>query len=177
MEKIIFLDIDGVIATPYSLDESGIWTFTDECQDNLEYLLKKTGAKLVISSSWRKNTLDDTLKYFQEKRFRFCSEIIGITIRAYQYIEKGIHLSIPRGVEIKQWIDTHIHSENGKNFSRKKIGIDYTYCILDDDTDMLLEQKNYFVNTDSDCGLTILDVDKAVSILNERRKEKLLKRQ
>ena len=165
--KYIFLDIDGVIATPESLEEgSGTWAFTNECMDNLEYLLKNTGAKIVVSSSWRKHTLDSTITYFDEKGFRFCSDIIGITIRAYHYIEKGIHLSIPRGVEIKQWIDTNVHSQNGQNFVRKKPRQDFSYVILDDDTDMLLEQQPYFVRTNPAEGLTIADTNKAISILN-----------
>ncbi len=43
---------------------------------------------------------------------------------------QGIHLSIPRGVEIEQWIDTHIHihyrdGSNAENGTIKKIGPDF----------------------------------------------------
>ena len=100
------------------------------------------------------------------KEFLFSDKIIGITIRAYHYIQKGIHLSIPRGVEIKQWIDTHIYSDNGKNWKRKRLGVDYNYVILDDDTDMLLEQKDHFIQCDGMIGLTNEQVDKAIEILS-----------
>jgi hypothetical protein len=52
--------------------------------------------------------------------FLFYDKIIGVTIRAYQYLDKTkkIHLSIPRGVEIMQWLDTNVHSDNGINFKR-----------------------------------------------------------
>jgi DNA modification methylase len=53
-------------------------------------ILKKTNAKIVLSSSWRKNTLEDTIKYMEKRGFRFCDKIVGVTIRAYHYIEKGI---------------------------------------------------------------------------------------
>lgn len=107
----------------------------------------------------------------KQEGFRFCDKIIGVTIRAYHYLDpnKKIHLSIPRGVEIKQWIDTNVHSDNGKNWERKKIGVDYTYVILDDDSDMLLEQKDYFIRTCGDIGLTPSDVKTAIQILNFKR--------
>ena len=101
--------------------------------------------------------------------FLFNDKLIGVTIRAYQWLERGtgIHLSIPRGVEIKQWVDTHIHSDNGKNWERKKLGKDFTYVILDDDCDMLLEHKDNFIRTNSVIGLTDDDVSSAVAILNK----------
>ena len=166
MIKIIFLDIDGVIATPKSIDEAGFWTFTKECQDNLGIILKETGAKIVVSSSWRLHTVKDTVEDLREKGFLYCDSIIGVTIRAYHYIQKGIHLSIPRGVEIKQWIDTHVHSNNGKDFIRKVLFLDYSYVILDDDVDMLLEHTHQFINTNPDNGLTVEEANKAIEILN-----------
>ena len=80
---------------------------------------------------------------------------------------QGVHLAIPRGVEIKQWIDTHIHSENGKNWNYKDIGVDFNYVILDDDSDMLLEQAEHFVKTDTLLGLSKDDVERAIKILNQ----------
>jgi len=167
MIKIIFLDIDGVVATPDYLKD-GQWALNPEKQEILGKILKLTGAKIVLSSSWRLHTLEDTKAKMKEEGFLFVDDIIGVTIRAYHYIDKSskIHLSIPRGVEIQQWIDTHIHSENGKNFKRKKLGIDYQYVILDDDTDMLYTQRNNFVNTNSEKGLDMYCSAKAISILS-----------
>jgi hypothetical protein len=169
MEKYIFLDIDGVIATDESI-EKGIWGLTPRCQELLREIIDKTDAKIVITSSWRKNTLEGTIDYFQSKGFKFCNRIIGITIRAYHYItrEERVHLSIPRGVEIKQWIDTHIHSNNGKDWAKRQLNKDYTYVILDDDSDMLLEHKDYFIQTDSMKGLQDEDVILAINILNNK---------
>jgi hypothetical protein len=168
VKKYIFLDIDGVIATPESIDESGMWALVNSAQDLLGEILQATGAKIVLSSSWRRHDLDSTKEFMKQEGFRFVDDIIGVTIRAYHYLErdKKIHLSIPRGVEIKQWIDTHVHSDNGKNWERKKIGVDYTYLILDDDSDMLLEHKDYFIRTRGDVGLTRSDVNVAIQILN-----------
>lgn len=167
MEKIIFLDIDGVLAIPSCLKD-GMWALSDEKQKLLGKILDQTGAKIVLSSSWRYVTLERTKEHMESEGFLFNDKLIGVTIRAYHYLEKGskIHLSIPRGVEIKQWIDTHIHSDNGKNWERKKVGNDFTYIILDDDLDMLLEQKDHFLNTNSEIGLTDEIVEHAVAILN-----------
>ena len=167
MKKIIFLDIDGVLATPDYL-EDGEWALNPEKQELFRELLRLTEAKIVLSSSWRHNTLENTKAYMKEKGFLFVDDIIGVTIRAYHYIDKStkIHLSIPRGVEIQQWIDTNIHSENGKNWERKKLGVDYQYVILDDDTDMLFTQRNNFIQTDSTVGLTLGKIHAAIQILN-----------
>lgn len=166
MKKYIFLDIDGVIATAESVEE-GEWGLVDSKQVLLGQILDKTDASIVLSSSWRKHTLQETKTYMFEKGFRFTDKIVGVTIRAYHYIEKGIHLSIPRGVEIKQWIDTNLHSSNGKIFVRKHLGLDYNYVIIDDDSDMLLEHKDNFVRTDFTLGLIEQDVEKAILILNK----------
>lgn len=165
MDKYIFLDIDGVIATPDRIVD-GEWALVDTCQDNLGEILNKTNAYIVLSSSWRKNTLKNTIYYMSEMGFKYTDKIVGITIRSYKYLQKGIHLSIPRGVEIKQWIDTNVHSDNGKNFIRKELGKDYNYVILDDHTDMLLEHRNNFIRTDSRKGLNEEDVIEAINILN-----------
>ena len=78
-----------------------------------------------------------------------------------------IHLSIPRGVEIHQWIDTNIHSDNGKNWKRKTLGVDYQYVILDDDCDMLYIQRNNFIRTNGNIGLTEENCKLAIEILNK----------
>ena len=168
MQKFIFLDIDGVLATPEYLKE-GQWALHPEKQELLGKILAETGASIVLSSSWRYSTLERTKEHMEIEGFLFNDKLVGVTIRAYQWLERGtgIHLSIPRGVEIKQWIDTHVHSDNGKDWERKKLGKDFTYVILDDDTDMLLEHKDHFVNTKSEIGLTDEDVQKAIAILNK----------
>ena len=169
MKKIIFLDIDGVIATPESVVD-GLWALVESKQKLLEFIIMQTEAEIVLSSSWRLSSVDETKKYMKEKGFWFCDKIIGVTIRAYHYLDKSekIHLSIPRGVEIQQWIDTHVHSDFGKNWSRKKLGEDYQYVILDDDSDMLYTQRNNFIRTDSKIGLTKEDALNAIKILNNK---------
>ncbi len=61
---------------------------------------------------------------------------------------------IPRGVEIDNWINWNTGDE------------EFRYVILDDDSDMLLSQKDNFIQTDSLKGLSKDDVEKAIKILN-----------
>ncbi len=176
MDIYFFLDIDGVLATPEKLKD-GMWGLVDARQLQFKKLMVKpnylldsewTEPKIVLSSSWRKFDLESTKEFMKQEGFWFWDKIVGITIRAYHYLDpnKKVHLSIPRGVEIKQWIDTHIHSDNGKNWQRKQLGVDYNYIILDDEPDMLLEHKDHFIKTHSTKGLTAKDVERAMRILN-----------
>jgi hypothetical protein len=164
MINYLFLDLDGVmIVEDHSLDHK---------INILDFMIHKHYMKIVVSSSHRKIDVEETKKYLLEKGFPrvITDNIVGITIRAYKYLDKTkkIHLSIPRGVEIKQWIDANIHSENGKNYKRKIKGYHYNYVIIDDDSDFLLEQKDNFINTDPSIGLVEAhneDLDRILSKL------------
>ena len=59
MKKIIFLDIDGVLATPEYLKD-GLWALNPDKQEMLGKILSETNADIVLSSSWRQNTLEET---------------------------------------------------------------------------------------------------------------------
>jgi hypothetical protein len=145
--KIVFLDFDGVITSPksrYKLDP--------ELLERLGRILDSTGANIVVSSSWRRGTLEDTKQYlstvshYLPEPFPFVDKVIGITpnIFAKQFY-------IHRGVEIWNWIN-----ENKVD----------KYVILDDDSDMLLEQASHFVHTKTVDGLTEQNVEEAIKILN-----------
>ena len=58
-----------------------------------------------------------------------------------------------RGLEIDYYLSKHHDVSN--------------YVIIDDDSDMLLYQKDYFVKTDYNIGIQQCDVDKAINILNK----------
>lgn len=150
MIKIIFLDIDGVLNVYCEgRDEYGC-TFHKHFEENLASLIKKTGAKIVVTSTWRSRGLL-VMKEIWEKR-SLAGEVIDIT----PHIDIG-----KRGEEIQQWM------ENNK--------VD-RYVIIDDDTDILESQKRNFVQTSDnpdhkDCidigyGLTKICTEKAIIILN-----------
>ena len=135
--KIIFLDIDGVLN---SINDK--FSQTLETQSHLSLLgelVKKTNAKIVLSSSWR--GIPSLRKLVENKMKEINAEIIGAT------------RSLPgtRGSEIKDWMkDKDIES----------------FVILDDDKDMDEMTKTNLVLTDSNKGLQKEDIEKALKILN-----------
>ena len=156
--KVIFLDFDGCVTTEktrYKLDPAKL--------ELLKEILDKTGAKLVISSSWRKYTLEATKEYlstvshFVPFPFPFVDDIIGVTERLYIKCKDENYYSVPRGMEIDLWIRKwNKHNED-------KIE---NYIILDDDLDMLISQQDHFIHTHWRTGLNKRDVKKAIKILN-----------
>lgn len=163
--KVIFLDFDGVITTL----ESG-WNLCPKKMKLLGEILQATDAKIVISSSWRRNTLEETLDFIsggsihaKHNPFPFLDNVVGITNRMYAFSYndpinersgKRPNYLIPRGVEIDRWLKINGHDV-------------YNYVILDDDNDMLYCQRNNFVQTDPYKGLSEENVEQAIKILNE----------
>ena len=163
--KVIFLDFDGVITTL----ESG-WNLCPKKMQLLGEIIEKTDARIVISSSWRRNTLEDTIKFIsgealhsKKNPFPYCDKVIGITDRMYAFswndkinenTGKRPTFLIPRGVEIQHYLNLN------KNISQ--------YVILDDCCDMLYIHKDNFVETDPYNGLSEEDVEKAIEILNRK---------
>jgi hypothetical protein len=148
--KVIFLDIDGVLnVIGKGRDEFG-QCFHKHFEDNLKWIIEQTGAKIVISSTWRMNGLSEMQRMWRHRNL--AGEVISIT----PYINNR-----KRGKEIQSWIDSNEIS---------------SYVIIDDDTDMLSSQENNFVRTSDnidhpDCvdigyGLTKKCAEKAVKILN-----------
>ena len=157
--KIIFLDIDGVLncESAYRNGECQYqeWIWEDGRKDHyqrfcirskelLNKLIDETGAKIVISSTWRHGGIDFMKKVWEMEEMS--GEIIGITpsMRANGY-------NIPRGMEIKYYLenDLKFHHINWDLTIQQeymdKSGIE-NYIIIDDDSDMLYNQRNHFVH-------------------------------
>lgn len=161
--KLIFLDIDGVLNhglyfekqskeninwDAMTKEEWRIKRFFDpESIDILNEITDKTNAKIVISSSWRNSfeKVSEMISFFQ--KVGITGEVIDRTgtlrftgIKDYDY-------SVPRGCEIKAWLEMNKGILNSK-ISKVK------YVILDDDSDMLYWQRNNYFRIDPYCGLT-----------------------
>jgi hypothetical protein len=155
--KIIFLDIDGVLNHELWFKEQRHKTaktkleyklsMIDETKiELLNKLIEATRAKVVVSSTWRKNhTIEQLQKLFELKRFK--GEIIGLTPILRFTGLKDYTYSVPRGNEIKAWLETNKGILNNK---MSKV----PYVIFDDDSDMLLWQRENFFWVDPYCGLT-----------------------
>jgi len=150
---IIFLDLDGVLnhenyyVKRSKRSMSDLWHERYFCPKSVEYLnmiTDATNARIVFSSSHRFRY--DTLEELQ-KNLRFAGitgKVIGITPKL-KYVNDSY--SVPRGCEIKSWM------ERNKGILGAKM-TEVKYAILDDDTDMLYWQRKSFFCTKGKGGLT-----------------------
>lgn len=140
--RILFVDIDGVLNNEAFFAKRRTTEPGNRRSDsidpenvlNLRGLVMMTGAKIVISSSWRHG--DDWLERLQDVFLRAgWSEppIIGRTPAL---------CNMPRGQEIQAWLEQHSAE---------------SYFILDDETDMLPEQQERLLRCDPKTGLTAKD--------------------
>lgn len=115
--NIIFGDIDGVFTNA----KTGWYIFDITAVNFIRWICKVTGAKLVISSSWR---------YAHPKSF--FENIFGKE-NLHKDWRTPVKLSSTRGDEIAMWLRSHPKIKD--------------YLILDDDTDMHSDQMDHFVKT------------------------------
>lgn len=152
--KIIFLDIDGVIAIdfeeksiPRNLSFHIPYMFTAQCVSYLNRILYATKAEIVLSSSWRLSYWDNIKQIFQLNNI-------------YKYpIDKTPKIKYDekynqRGDEINLYL--HRHPEIEK------------YVILDDDNDFdRIKNKECLFLTETDIGLTSSITDKIIKYLRD----------
>lgn len=159
--KIIFLDFDGVLNHEqfYSQrKEHGVYLgyplseIDPQSVQKLNNIIQATGAKVVISSTWRHGRKIEELQKILNY-FGFIGEIIDITP------DLGKYDFTVRGNEIWEWIKVNISDYFNYN----------QYVILDDDCDMLYYQKDNFIRVDRWVGITGGDVQNAIAILNGNR--------
>lgn len=178
MTNYIFLDIDGVLNSEHTLDESCenmdqkmASIISDQLVKNLSYLVEKTDAKIVLSSSWRTYFGDNV----NEPRNIFAIFLVhslnkhGLKLHDMTPYPKG-QFSNERGLEIKTYIGKH-NIEN--------------YVVIDDEefsdfrTHLNMSrfiQTNFGDETTTieNEGLTKELAEKAILILN--KKEPLVKK-
>lgn len=157
--KVIFLDIDGVLNCDTTTNRIFGYDFVDDDKvDRLKRIIDETGAKVVLSSTWRTgwydlekgrgNTLDADLFIALERRLLKS----GIEMIDKTPVFKG-HLSV-RGQEIRYWIE---HSEEDIE----------SFVILEDWESLYPYNDDNIVWTDGYDGLTDKDVESAIKILNK----------
>lgn len=152
--KVIFLDVDGVLNSfrtamahngfPMKFDDADVERFDHTAIALIKKIVFETGAKIVLSSSWRLLHKLDEFK------------AIGLDI------EYATPLSSPngfeRGHEIQDWLNEHPEVEK--------------YIIIDDDDDMLEHQQEFFIHTSMDNGFLLKHFDKAIEILGTTEEAK-----
>lgn len=153
--KVIFLDYDGVVNTimfdlenPERNKGKPRYNWPDDGKVNnpqavkwIEMLCKETGAKLVISSTWRSSP-----------NYKECLYNAGLS-PDIEILGKTPRLHIRRGLEIQKWLD-----ENGQDVTN--------FIIIDDDSDMehLMDR---LIQTNMDYGFMYPEYRKALAKLTE----------
>lgn len=158
---VIFLDIDGVFNCQIFYQENykkvkkrlrkqvkskeikRLERYKNQiCPDRIKWfseLCKEVKADVVISSTWRIGKSVEELQ-----------EIMNYCGGSFRIIGKTENLGYERGIEISKWLKDNVKPEtygcNYYDFHR--------YAIIDDDSDMLLNQRFNFFQTDNYSGLT-----------------------
>ena len=163
-KRIIFLDIDGCVNSDnwYTKTRGKQGHFDPNVIKRLN-TLEKYGVEVVVISSWGEEGVK------QLKNVGLKLPILGDT--------DHFHTDwFCRGNEIEKWIHDNLgglgtkygYDENGDPCYKKRYkdtDVDYEYVILDDDTDMLLGQKDHFIHVDRHTGITNEDIEKVKEIL------------
>ena len=183
MNNVIFLDIDGVLncenAFKNGFCKYNHWgshenhgyhmAFYPKSKNLLNKLIDETNSKIVISSTWRAMGLDWIKKVWCIENMN--GEIIGLT----PHITFSSGELAPRGCEI----DFYLQSIGFRNINwSSEVQLAYmkhsnlnNYIIIDDDSDMLYNQKEHFVHVKpspkNKDGFNIEHYNKAINILNE----------
>mmetsp|Transcript_53606 Transcript_53606/g.149125 ORF Transcript_53606/g.149125 Transcript_53606/m.149125 type:complete len:258 (-) Transcript_53606:96-869(-) len=146
--KLIFLDIDGVLVT------RRIGVFEEPLLMNLKKVVEQTGAKIVLSSDWRRHPTArlEARRVLGTVGLNF----IGCTPCLSAYIAQ-------RPTEIMQWKREHTRRADGEKV---------TQWIAIDDRALLEERhgqhlQGHFVQTQPMRGLVESVADECVRILNQ----------
>ena len=152
--KAIFLDIDGVLNNVKHcveicdklLGKEQYWAlyraisqmpFDYRCCELLQQLIEKTGAIVILSSTWRAN----------KKNIDIVEKFAGIKI-----YDRTPILNTIRGEEIEHYLKQH-----------QEISC---YVIIDDDSDMLKTQKSHFCLVNREIGFSKKNYKKCLEIFN-----------
>ena len=164
MQRLIFLDFDGVLNTTRNVarlraegqslsDEFG-YLFDAEAVANLQTIIEQTDAEIVVSSSWKFEGLERMRQLWQARRLP--GRLLDITPDYLGCIGE-IDPSNPdtfvgKGNEIKAWLE-------------RQAAADCRYVILDDTPDVLASQRENYIQINDECGITAADAKRAIEIL------------
>lgn len=140
--KILFLDIDGVVNCEKTFQTTSLYPLDKYMAFMVGKIQLDTDCKVVLSSSWRHHP--DGVKVVDKHVVRILDITPSIPVKTYAELE--------RGHEIQAWLDAHPEVTK--------------YAILDDDSDMLPEQKNNFFQTSWKEGLTEEIMKRVIEHLN-----------
>lgn len=161
-QKIIFLDIDGVLNNDKWMSErdlSGGWVpYFDFCPENVALfnkVLKETNASVVMSSSWRNGKSLDLLQEILVENGKVDERYLNLidkTLDDGQYPNRRLSERVPRWKYIAKWLEM-------------KAPKDCVFVVIDDFFDAW-EQGPNFIWTDPRVGLIEGNANYAIEFLN-----------
>lgn len=167
--KVVFLDVDGVLNAGRRVTK-GTQGFNlpdwvlPHAVHHINAIARITGAKFVISSTWRiGHTIPELRQMFAEAGIM--GDIIGKTEQGpcNWHHDAGFPECYQdhRGSEIKDWLRNHalVYADQPEQQVT-------AYAVLDDDGDMA-SVRDHYVKTAYDRGLTRKERDKVVEILGK----------
>eukprot|EP01120_Amphizonella_sp_Union-15-10_P014529 TRINITY_DN7063_c0_g1_i1.p1 TRINITY_DN7063_c0_g1~~TRINITY_DN7063_c0_g1_i1.p1 ORF type:complete len:166 (+),score=28.01 TRINITY_DN7063_c0_g1_i1:111-608(+) len=148
--KILFLDVDGVLIL---FNNRGV--FSKEALKQLKRVLQLTGAKVVLSSNW-KRTQESIEKLNKELLDMGAETVFGTTPE----LDYETSISSSRVKEIEKWLDDY-ETKNGEK-------IVYWAAVDDLDLGKVGSERfiDHFVITHREKGITPEKAEKLVLILN-----------
>ena len=143
--KLVFLDFDGVLTVP----ATNFRTASAESIRYLNELTDKTGAKIVVTSTWRLGGFE----YVKEilGSWGATGEVIGITPDLTKR-NKAIFVDASRGNEICE-------------FLRKMTEQPENFVILDDESDMW-PYSGFLILINHEIGFSEIDLEKALAMFS-----------
>lgn len=187
VEKVIFLDIDGVLNSEkwsekfweythskgrlsVDINDSIYDKFSDlsdpEATDLLIDVLNKTGAYIVLSSSWRSWTYNKTIQEFSTFRHipfrKLVPYIVGVTSRS----DGPIRL---REKEIQKFVDDIKSNTINPLIVDDNVRFleDFKWIVVDDDN----LNMQHFVRTNYETGFGEKEAKQIIEILGEKKYE------
>lgn len=171
MTNYIFLDIDGVLNSEHTLDESCenmdqkmASIISDQLVKNLSYLVEKTDAKIVLSSYWRvyfNNNIKNPNNIFAMALLASLNKY-NLKLHDMTPYPKGPYSS-ERGLEIKTYVEQNNITDyvviDDEEFSDFKTHLDMSRFIQTNFGDETTTIENE--------GLNIKVAKKAIEILNK----------
>ena len=157
--KIIFLDIDGVLNNveshrlPHTMNRKWMLRIDERNLPPLQWLLEKSGAQIVMSSSLRGGYDPEQWTQCWRELGVPSATVCGITPRLEEE-QNGLSLGVPRGREIGRWVNNH------------SLFFDIESFVILDDSDDMERLSSRLVLTDYRVGLTMADAEKALRTLS-----------
>ncbi|MCQ2159725.1 MAG: HAD domain-containing protein [Bacteroidales bacterium] len=171
IKKYVFLDFDGVMVSTEDqnqrkangcplTDEYGR-LFSPGAVENLRVLLDHPGIRLCLITSWvyAVKDLHDVWKdrNMPGKIYHVCQGG-GADFSSFACMSDEDVENLSPGMMIGKGQDVRVYLSRVKK--------PYAYVILDDIKDFYDEQLPHYIQVDPNPGLTMLDVQKAIAILN-----------